>query len=119
LAADARAGLTRQHTEIIGRAEWVIDGLGRRDSIAQRLARATEIVLIDMPLRVHFWLAAERQIGWKDLDAPPAGARETPPTCELFRTIWEVDQTWLPAIRAMCREAELQGKAVWPHQFRP
>jgi adenylate kinase family enzyme len=53
---------TRGHAEIIAREQWVIDGLGRQDSIAERLARSTEIVLIDMPLWIHFALAAERQI---------------------------------------------------------
>ncbi len=92
----------------------MIDGLGRQDSIAERLARSTEIVLIDMPLWMHFWLAAERQIAWAQgrLDDPPAGAAEMPPTRELFRTMSEVDRTWLPDIRSMCAEAELEGKAV-------
>lgn len=104
----------RQHAEIIARERWVIDGLGRQDSIAQRLARSTEIVLIDMPRWMHFWLAAERQVAWTQgrLDDPPAGAAEMPPTRELFRTMWEVDQRWLPDIRSMCAEAELKGKAV-------
>jgi hypothetical protein len=35
-----------------------------------------------------------------------------PPARELFRAMWEVDQTWLPDIRSMCAEAELEGKAV-------
>jgi hypothetical protein len=70
--------------------------------------------LIDMPLWMHFWLAAERQIAWAQgrLDDPPAGAAEMPPTRELFRTMSEVDRTWLPDIRSMCAEAELEGKAV-------
>jgi hypothetical protein len=93
---------------------WVIDGLGRQDSIAERLARSTEIILIDMPLWVHFWLAAERQIAWAQgrLADLPAGAAEMPPTRELFRTMSEVDRGWLPDIRSMCAEAELEGKAV-------
>jgi adenylate kinase family enzyme len=108
------ADYARQHAEIVARDRWVIDGLGRQDSIAERLARATEIVLIDLPLWMHFWLAAERQIAWTQgrLDDPPAGAAEMPPTRELFRTMWEVDQSWLPDIRSMCAEAELEGKAV-------
>ena len=108
------ADYARGHAAIVAQERWVIDGLGRQDSIAERLARATEIVLIDMPLWMHFWLAAERQIAWAQgrLDNPPAGAAEMPPTRELFRTIWEVDQTWLPDIRSMCAEAELEGKAV-------
>jgi hypothetical protein len=92
----------------------VIDGLGRQDSIAERLARSTEIILIDMPLWMHFWLAADRQMTWAQgrLDNPPAGAAEMPATRELFRTMSEVDQGWLPDIRSMCAEAELEGKAV-------
>jgi hypothetical protein len=92
----------------------VIDGLGRQDSIAERLARSTEIVLVDMPLWMHFWLAAERQIAWAHgrLGDPPAGAAKMPPTRELFRTMSEVDQLWLPDIRSMCAEAKLAGKAV-------
>jgi adenylate kinase family enzyme len=108
------ADYARGHAEIIARDQWVIDGLGRQDSIAERLARSTGIVLIDMPLWMHFWLAAERQVAWAQgrLEAPPAGAAEMPPTRELFQTMWEVDQTWMPDIRSMCAEAELAGKVV-------
>jgi adenylate kinase family enzyme len=108
------ADYARQHAEIVAREDWVIDGLGRRDSIAERLARSTEIVLIDMPLWMHFALAAERQIAWArgQLDHPPAGTAEMPPTAELFRTMWEVEQSWMPELRSMCAEAELEGKAV-------
>jgi adenylate kinase family enzyme len=104
----------REHAAVVAQDRWVIDGLGRQDSIAERLARSTEIILIDLPLWMHFSLAAERQIAWVHgrLDAPPAGAAEMPPTRELFRTMSEVDQTWMPDIRSMCAEAELEGKAV-------
>ncbi len=104
----------RGHAEIVAQHRWVIDGLGRQDSIAERLARSTDIILIDMPIWMHFWLAAERQVAWSQgrLDAPPADAAEMPPTRELFRTMWEVDRSWMPDIRSMCAEAELEGKAV-------
>lgn len=104
----------RRHGEIIGQGNWVIDGLGRQNSIAARIGRATEIILIDMPIWVHFWLAAERQIAWASgsLEHPPAGSTQMPPTEALFRTIWEVDQTWVPEIRVLCKEAETQGKMV-------
>jgi adenylate kinase family enzyme len=51
-----------EHARLIAEQNWIIDGLGRLDSIPARLARATDIVLVDMPLWMHFWLAAERQI---------------------------------------------------------
>jgi adenylate kinase family enzyme len=44
----------RQHAELIGRDSWVIEGLGSQKSIPERMARATEIVLIDLPLWMHF-----------------------------------------------------------------
>lgn len=72
----------RQHADIIAEDSWVIDGLGRLDSIPQRLDRATNIVLIDMPLWMHFWLAAERQIAWAAglLEHSPGGLAKMPPT---------------------------------------
>jgi hypothetical protein len=64
-------------------------------------------VLIDLPLWVHFALAAERQVCWSQQNIRPAGIEEKPPTMALFRTMWEVDQNWLPAIRELCGKTEL------------
>jgi adenylate kinase family enzyme len=46
----------RRHAEIIKQEAWVIEGLGSQGSIPERMARTTEIILIDLPLWVHFWL---------------------------------------------------------------
>jgi hypothetical protein len=104
----------RQHREITEEEEWLIDGLGQQAPIPERLRRATEIVLIDLPLWVHFWLAAERQIAWArgTLEHAPAGIAEMPRTQGLFKTIWEVDQTWMPTVRVLCNEAATEGKLV-------
>jgi adenylate kinase family enzyme len=104
----------REHAEIIKSENWVIDGLGQQVSIPERLARATEITLIDMPLWMHFWLAAERQIAWATgkLEYPPGGISQMPPTQALFQAIWDVEQNWMPAVRAMCANAERNGKSV-------
>ena len=50
-------------------------------------AHEATIVLIDLPLWVHFWRAAERRIAWTrgKADAVPAGHPEPPPTEELFK----------------------------------
>lgn len=103
-----------EHTRLIAGEQWIIDGLGRQDSIPQRLSRATDIVLIDMPLWMHFWLAAERQLRWAagKLDHPPAGIEQMPRTEALFRTIWEVDQSWMPEIRRLVAKEERRGKRV-------
>ena len=103
-----------EHARLIAGEHWIIDGLGRRESIPQRLSRSTDIVLIDMPLWMHFWLAAERQLQWAagNLEKPPAGIAQMPRTEALFRTIWDVDQTWMPEIRRLVAGEEKLGKRV-------
>lgn len=103
------------HDRALAGSSWVIDGLGQRDSIAARLHRSTDILLVDLPLWTHFWLAAERQIAWSrgQIAHPPAGASTAPPTEALFRTIWEIDQSWMPDLRRQVDRAEAEdGKAV-------
>jgi adenylate kinase family enzyme len=104
-----------EHARLIAEESWIIDGLGRLDSIPARLASATDIVLIDMPLWMHFWLAAERQIRWSagGIENPPARPTKMPPTEALFRTIWEVDQNWMPEIRRLVAFEEQRGKRVF------
>lgn len=103
------------HDKAVDALSWVIDGLGRKDSIPKRLHRSTDIILVDLPLWVHFWLAAERQIAWSQghIDHAPAGAATAPPTEALFRTIWDVDQTWMPDLRRQIDQMETRaGKTV-------
>jgi adenylate kinase family enzyme len=102
------------HQKVLAEDHWIIDGLGRLDSMPARLARATDIVLIDMPLWVHFSLAAKRQVEWATgkLAHPPAGLFEMPDMDALFETMWLVDQDWMPKIRAMVAAEEAQGKPV-------
>jgi adenylate kinase family enzyme len=104
-----------EHARLIAEENWIIDGLGRRESIPARLSRATDIVLVDMPLWMHFWLAAERQIRWSSgtIENPPAGLTKMPPTEGLFRTIWEVDQEWMPEIRRHVAREEQRGKRIF------
>src|SRR6202012_3466588 len=103
-----------EHARLIAGDHWIIDGLGRRESIPARLDRATDIGLIDMPLWMHFWLAAERQIAWArgTIEHPPAGLTKMPPTEALFRTIWDVDQEWMPEIRELVAAEDTEGKRV-------
>ena len=103
-----------EHTRLIAGERWIIEGLGRRESIAARLARATDIVLVDLPLWMHFWLAAERQLAWASgqLAHPPAGLATMPPTEALFRTIDEVDRIWMPDIRRMVAQRGRFGTRV-------
>ena len=102
------------HARILAEPRWIIEGLGQRDSIAERLTRATVIVLVDLPLWQHFWLAAERQLAWSrgPLDHPPAGQAAMPPTKALFETIGRVDREWMPMVRDIVDKADTAGTEV-------
>lgn len=102
------------HHEIITSESWVIDGLGRQDSIEARLMASTHIVLIDFPLWQHYWLAAERQLAWErgELKNTPGGHGEMPPLQALFKTIAEVESNWMPEIRQMVDVAAAAGTVV-------
>lgn len=109
-----KATYDAEHARAIGRDAWLIDGLGQLASIAARIERATHVILIDMPLWMHFWLAAERQIHWARgaIPHPPGEIQAMPPTEALFRTIWDVDQHWMPQVRDLCVAAERHHKPV-------
>jgi adenylate kinase family enzyme len=102
------------HAALIAGENWVLDGLGWTHSLPERFARATEIVQIDMPIWMHFWLAAERQFQWAQgkLEHPVAGIAEMPTTRDMFESLWETDQEMVPVIRRLTDEAERAGKPV-------
>ena len=102
------------HGPLIAVDRWIIEGMGHLHSVRPRLLRATWIVTIDMPLWMHFWLAAERQIqqALGTLEHPIAGLGEPIPTRDMFETLWDTEQDWMPTIRAAIAEAEAAGVKV-------
>src|ERR1700712_4724362 len=50
------------HARLIAGDSWIIDGLGRLDSIPERLARATDIILVYLPVWGRFLRGRERQL---------------------------------------------------------
>jgi len=102
------------HEPLIAGERWLIEGMGHLHSIRPRLLRATWVVFIDMVLWQHFWLAAERQIeqALGTLEHPIAGLGEPIGTREMFETLWETEQEWMPTIRAHVDEAEGLGVTV-------
>ena len=106
--ADAR------HAALLAQEQWVIDGLGKPVSIPPRLERATAIVLIDLPLWLHYALAAERQTKWQMgqlLNAPGHFGR-APATKHLFLYMWQMHCELMPQVRALCAKAESEGKSL-------
>ncbi len=104
----------KDHAAAIDQPRWIIDGGGDLASVRMRVDRATELILLDLPLWVHYWRAAERQMAWANgtLDHPPGGGQGMPPTGRLFEIIWDVDREWMPILRSLCDEQEDLGKHV-------
>lgn len=104
----------RDHDAALAMPDWIIDGGGDLASVRKRADRATDLILLDFPLWVHFWHAAERQMAWAtgQLEHPPGGKKDMPPTGRLFEIIWQVDREWMPVLRKLCDDHESQGKSV-------
>ncbi len=80
---------------------WIIDGWGPWATIEERLVLSDTIVFVDLPLWMHFWLAAERQIAVARGDSrsdPVAGCDDLAVTRRLFKTIWHVDRELKPRL---------------------
>lgn len=98
------------HAKLIAQDAWVLDGPGRFGTMADRLDRATHIIHCDLPLWQNYWLLAERQAAWQagKLDLRPGGYDTPPPTKDLFKVVWQIDQDWVPKWRDLL--ATYEGK---------
>jgi hypothetical protein len=104
-----------RHAELIARDRWVIDGLELLPSLWQRLDRADAIVLVDLPLWIHFLHAAERHSAWLSgsLEHPPGGLPVPPmPLGPQFKGIWDIDQQFMPQLRRACAQKARSGKTA-------
>ncbi|MEQ9191228.1 MAG: adenylate kinase [Alphaproteobacteria bacterium] len=103
------------HDAIIAGECWLMDGIGRREFIAPRLARASEIILVDMPFEVHRRLVLQRHAAWQagTLDHPPGDHADAPPLDAVLAMMKEIDQDWMPEIRRLVAAEEAAGKSVW------
>jgi adenylate kinase family enzyme len=80
---------------------WIIDGWGPWPSIEERMELSDTLIFVDLPLWMHFWLAAERQISiarGQPRSDPVEGCDDLAITRRLFETIWHVDQILKPQL---------------------
>ena len=81
------------------RERWIIDGWAPWSSLEERMERCGALIFVDLPLWMHFWLAAERQISiaqGKERADPVEGCDDLTITRRLFETIWHVDRDLKP-----------------------
>jgi adenylate kinase family enzyme len=89
---------------VIAGDRWIIDGWGPWSSLEERMQMSDALIFVDLPLWMHFWLAAERQISiarGRPRADPVEGCDDLAVTKRLFETIWHVDQTLKPRLLAL------------------
>jgi adenylate kinase family enzyme len=93
--------VTKELDQIATGDDWIIDGWGAWPCIERRLARSDTIIFVDLPLWMHFWFAAERQIavarGEKRV-GHIEGCDDTTVTRHLFELIWKVNEIHRPRL---------------------
>ncbi|MHA7889142.1 P-loop NTPase family protein [Roseicyclus sp.] len=99
----AAATYRAAHDAVIAGQRWIMDGPGRLDGLAERLDRATHVILCDIPLWQNYWLMAERQAAWGrgELALRPGGHETPPSTRDLFEFVWSIDRDYMPKWRAL------------------
>jgi adenylate kinase family enzyme len=97
----SEADVSRHLRTVMAGDRWIIDGWGPWPSLEDRMVLSDTIIFVDLPLWMHFWLAAERQIAiakGADRTDPVAGCDDLAITRRLFETIWHVDQELKPRL---------------------
>ena len=89
----------------------VVDGFGTVESIDSRIERCTRVVHVDLPIWLHFALAAERQGAWRagELRHPPGDLSTPPPTRRLFELMWRIHAELAPRVKAVLDQAARNG----------
>ena len=86
---------------VMARDRWIIDGWGPSQCLEERMELSDTLIFVDLPLWMHFWLAAERQISiarGQTRSDPVEGCDDLAITRRLFETIWHVDQNLKPQL---------------------
>ena len=90
----------QQHDQILSNDRWIIDGWGPNEIIEERFAAADTIILIDMPLYIHYWWSIKRQIASIIRPRPdgPEGCPMLPMTWPLLKMIWNIHHNVRPGL---------------------
>ena len=88
------------HDELIVKDAWIIDGVATWESIERRCAAADTIILVDLPLWIHYWWAIKRQFMCLFRPRPDfvEGCPMLPMTGKLLRMIWQIHQHLRPKL---------------------
>ncbi|MBF6589360.1 MAG: flagellar protein FlaR [Ktedonobacterales bacterium] len=103
--------------EILRQDAWVLDGFGPWDTIEERFERADTVILVDHPLWVHYWWAAERQIACATGErvGGPEGCPLAPMTERLFELMWTIHHEVRPKLLELV-ERQRGAKTIYEIQ---
>jgi adenylate kinase family enzyme len=93
---------TAAHEALLAQERWVIDGYGSWASVLRRMDEADTIILVDHPVRIHYWWATKRQVKALFFGRPdgPEGCPMFPVTIRLFKMMWWLHQEMRPKLLA-------------------
>ena len=97
------------------KSEWIIDGFGPLDILEERLKLADQIIMIDLPLKTHYFWAFKRVVKnifqgqRKEL---PANCKETKfnHIVKLFKTIHQIHTKMRPEM------LRILGREIYRHK---
>lgn len=92
------AAVAEHQARWLAGGRWIIDGFGGERLIAERFAAADTVIFVDLPLYVHYWWAAKRQVRSLVRPAPDMapGCPMWTETWPLFKLMWWLNREWRP-----------------------
>ena len=120
----SREAIDQTHYQWLASPAWIIDGWGSWDAIAARFELADTIIVVDLPLALHYWWAIKRHVtcmfqsnpAW-----PPPGCRALPVTWRLLTMMWQIHQTMRTRLLELAARYNDRARVVHirsPHELR-
>lgn len=96
------------HDALIAQDRWLLDGYGPWGSVLKRMDAADTIIIVDLPLWIHYWWATKRQIKSIFVGRPdgPPGCAMWPVTFKLYKMMW-----WLHKVQRPLLLKEVQKRS--------
>lgn len=98
--------------------QWIIDGFGPLDILEKRLALADRIIMIDLPLWIHYFWAIKRVVknifvGQRPELPANSSERSLQHIYKLFKTIYQVHTKMRPELLRILSRESLNKKTIY------
>lgn len=113
----------RHHDALLAQERWIIDGWGPWDTIEARFEQADTIIVVDLPLWIHYWWSIKRQaicLFRPRPDGPP-GCPMLPMTWTLLKMIWHIHHVERLRLLDLVGSFRIRKRVIHiraPHQLR-